>query len=99
MIFSIELVNIDGSAGDISTFSDVTVRAKSGCHYVDFSKSAKPGYLNLVEQDNTLRGIIPAADTAEMLGDLEFEVVTFDENEIPTPIQKENSGLKIVKRW
>lgn len=99
--FSIEVVNQDGSVGDLAQYVNVIVYAKCGCHLVKYSLVSTDGHQQLVNSDNILLGLITANDTFQMFGDLEFELMTVEQEEdgkLKIGIMpQENSGIKIIK--
>ena len=93
--FNIEVINQDGSIGDMSRYSNVTVKAKAGCYAIVFSLVETEGYYTLTVIDNILYGVISGVETVKMKGDLEFELTTIENGNIEAmPI--ENSGIKII---
>lgn len=99
--FSIEVVNQDGSAGDVAQYENVIVYAKCGCHVVKYSLVSIDGHKQLGNSDNILLGLITGNDTSQMFGDLEFELMTIEREEdgkLKVGIMpQENSGIKIIK--
>lgn len=99
--FTIEVINQDGSFGDINKYENIIVHAKCGCRVVKYSKKEITGYIPLIISGNILGGTIEATDTNQMLGELEFELITEEDingDIVTVPLPKENSGIKIVKK-
>lgn len=97
--FTIELENLPGLITNFSEISNLIIYAKTKCHVVKFSMTAKDNYEPLFLTDNLLSGAILPKDTALMEGALFFEImVIVPENGVEEKlVEVMNTGIDIKR--